>query len=146
MSRTVKAAGKGPEASESSAPPAPPWVTPAVAGVVAWLIPGGGHWLLGRRGRGLAFFGLVVGALVIGASLDGKLGAEFFGAPPLTQLRTLGCLGAGLPYGVLRTVFDYAGSALAPGYEYGSAFLVSAGLMNYMLVLDAFDIACGRKE
>jgi hypothetical protein len=30
-------------------------------------------------------------------------------------------------------------------YEYGTHFLLIAGLMNYLTMLDAFDIAVGRK-
>ena len=54
-------------------------------------------------------------------------------------------MGMGLPYFGLRFIFGYQGSVVAAGYEYGSAFLLTAGLMNLLLVLDTWDILRGRK-
>lgn len=148
MSRTPKnTEGDGETGADrgTGGSPAQQTALPAeLYGVVAWLVPGLGHWLLGRRARGAVFFGLVIGALAIGVALEGELGVTL-AAPPLSVLRTLGCMAAGLPYAFLRFIMDYAGSSQAPGYEYGSAFLVSAGVMNFLLVLDAFDIASGKK-
>jgi hypothetical protein len=31
-------------------------------------------------------------------------------------------------------------------YEYGNTFLLIAGLLNYLCMLDAFDISAGRKS
>lgn len=132
-------------ATNPSAGDKPARISPVAAGILAWLVPGLGHFTLGHRARGMAFFVIVCGAAVLGVGLEGNLGTSLTG-PPLALLRTLGCMGAGLVYGALRFVVGFVGSAEAPGYEYGSAFLVSAGLMNYMLVLDAFDIAMGRKK
>jgi len=120
-------------------------IDPTAAGILAWLVPGLGHMVLGYRARGLAFFALVVGSLLLGAHLEGELGATLFG-PPLAVLRTVGCMGAGMAYAFLRFVVGYVGSAEAGGFEYGSAFLVTAGLMNWMLVLDALDLAAGRRS
>ena len=47
---------------------------------------------------------------------------------------------------VLLRGLGYAGDITGPGYEYGTAFLLGAGLMNLLLVLDAWDVATGRKE
>ena len=55
-------------------------------------------------------------------------------------------MGMGLPYFLLRYLAGYTGEVIAPGYEYGTAFLLTAGLMNLLLVLDAWDIARGKKE
>ena len=52
----------------------------------------------------------------------------------------------GVPYFVLRYVLHYQGDVISAGYEYGTAFLLTAGLMNLLLVLDAWDIALGKKE
>ncbi|MEJ2086696.1 MAG: hypothetical protein P8Y44_13665, partial [Acidobacteriota bacterium] len=65
---------------------------------------------------------------------------------PLTILGTLGSMGSGIPYFGLRYLAGYQGNVVAPGYEYGSAFMLTAGLMNLLLVLDVFDIARGRKS
>jgi len=122
----------------------PPWrLVPLLAG--AWLVPGSGHLALGRRGRGLAFFALVAGSATVGALLHGNL----FGiqpGQPLSLLATLAVAASGAPYFVLRIGLGFTGDPHAPGYEYGSVFLLSAGLMNLMLLFDVWDIGSGRKE
>lgn len=115
-----------------------------LAAILAWAFPGAGHFFLGRRGRGCAFFVLVLFSLALGSQLDGPLYRDLNG-PPLTIFATLGAMGAGVPYFVLRGPLDYKGNPEAPGYEYGKAFLLTAGLMNLLLILDAWDIARGRK-
>jgi hypothetical protein len=117
----------------------------AAAALLALLLPGLGHLFLGRRARALLFFALVACALVVGAVLRGNLYWPIEGRP-LTYLATAGAMGMGLPYFALRFLLGYAGEITASGYEYGTAFLLSAGLMNLLLVLDAWDIAVGRKE
>ena len=126
---------------ERAEPVGNPWV----AAVVAWLVPGAGHWYLGRRGRALAFLGLVAASLALGVALHGNLYRPLPGQP-LTYLATLGCMGMGLPYFLLRYLAGYTGEVIAPGYEYGTAFILTAGLMNLLLVLDAWDIALGKKD
>jgi hypothetical protein len=115
------------------------------AAIIAWLVPGAGHLYLRRWGRGLAFFALVMVSLWIGCQLQGNL---YRPVPnqPLTYLATLGSMGMGAPYFVLRWVLRYQGDLVAPGFEYGTAFVLTAGLMNLLLVLDAWDIALGKKE
>ena len=66
-------------------------------------------------------------------------------AQPLETLATLACAGMGIPYFLLYGL-GYTGNIDSAGYEYGKAFVATAGLMNLLLVLDAWDIACGRKE
>jgi hypothetical protein len=118
---------------------------PQLAAVAAWLVPGAGHFLLGRRARALAYLGVLAANVVIGLALDGNL-YRVVGGQPLTVLATLGAMGLGLPYFVLRYGFHYTGEITAPSYEYGTAFLLTAGVMNLLLVLDVWDIAHGRKE
>jgi len=118
---------------------------PQLAAVAAWLLPGAGHFLLGRRGRALAYLGILAANVAIGLWLDGNL-YRVVGGQPLTVLATLGAMGLGLPYFLLRYGFHYTGEITTQGYEYGTAFLLTAGVMNLLLVLDAWDIAQGRKE
>lgn len=133
----------------SSPPAAPPRSEPAgnpvLAAILAWLIPGLGHIYLKRWRRGLAFLFLIVVSIVTGCILDGNL-YRVISNQPLTLLATAGALGMGIPYVVLRWGMGYAGDILSPGFEYGTAFLLTAGLMNWLLVLDAWDIARGKKE
>jgi Family of unknown function (DUF6677) len=118
---------------------------PWLAAVAAWLVPGAGHWYLGRRRRALAFCALVAVSLVFGLALHGNLYRPLPNQP-LTFLATLGSMGMGLPYLALRYLAGYHGEVIAPGYEYGTAFILTAGLMNLLLVLDAWDIALGKKD
>jgi len=113
--------------------------------VLAWLIPGAGHFLSGRRGRGVAFFLLVMCAVLTGCLLHGNL-YRVIPDQPLTILATLGSMGMGAPYFFLRFYLGYQGDLTSVGYEYGTAFLLTAGLMNLLLVMDVWDIARGRKE
>ncbi len=112
---------------------------------LAWIVPGAGHAYLGRWPRALAFLALVLASLVIGQSLEGRLPWTFSG-PPLTVLATFGCLGSGAPVIFMRLALGFQGVVEAPGYEYGSAFILTAGLMNLLLMLDAWDISAGRKQ
>ena len=134
------------------APHLPPQTTPArpqgnlvVALLSAWLVPGLGHIYLKRRLRGIAFFVLVIASVLIGCRLEGNLYTPVQGQP-LTLLATLGAMGMGFPYFLLRYGLHYQGEIMGASYEYGTAFLLTAGLMNWLLVLDAFDIVRGKKE
>ncbi len=113
--------------------------------LLAWAIPGGGHFYLGKRRRGVLFAVMILAALCIGWSLNGNL-YTVVANRPLTVLATLASMGVGLPYFGLRFLLGYAGEITAPGYEYGTAFILTAGLMNLLLVLDCCDIASGHKD
>jgi hypothetical protein len=119
-------------------PAARPQGNPVVAMVSAWLIPGMGHFYLKRRR-------LVIASILIGTRLEGNLYAPISGQP-LTLLATLGSMGMGFPYFLLRYGLHYQGNIMGAGYEYGTAFLLTAGLMNWLLVLDAWDIVRGKKD
>jgi hypothetical protein len=112
--------------------------------VLALLIPGAGHFYLRRRGRAAAFFAIVVVLFVIGLAVDGRLYTIQEGNL-LSVLATLGSMGAGLIYFAARGIREF-GDITSITFEYGTAFTLTAGLMNLLLVVDAFDIAEGRKE
>lgn len=118
---------------------------PVVAMIAAWLIPGLGHIYVRRWRRGLAFFLLVLVSLLTGYTLHGNL-YRVVPNQPLSVLGTLGAMGMGIPYFVLRYGLGYEGDVVGAGYEYGTAFLLTAGLMNLLLVLDVWDISRGKKE
>ena len=133
------------EQQPSAAPAFEPVGNPYLAMILAWIVPGLGHMYLRRLGRGLAFLLLALVSLWVGCELHGNLYRPVTGQP-LTNLATVGAMGMGLPYFVLRYGADYAGDIMGAGYEYGTAFLLTAGLMNWLLVLDAWDISRGKKE
>ena len=138
--------------SVEPSPPAggQPRATPAagstlVAALLAWAVPGLGHFYLGRRARALAFCAIVLVSLVTGLVLDGNLYRVVSGQP-LSFFATVGSMGMGLPYFLARWAFGYTGDLEGAGYEYGSAFILTAGLMNLLLILDSLDIARGMKS
>jgi hypothetical protein len=141
--------------AESGSSPAPPPPEPnaaaypqgnvVVAVLSAWLVPGLGHIYLKRRLRGIAFLVLVIVSVFVGCRLQGKL-YQVERGQPLTILATLGSMGMGFPYFLLRYGLHYQGDIMGAGFEYGTAFLLTGGLMNLLLILDAWDIVRGKKE
>lgn len=110
----------------------------------AWLVPGGGHFFLGRRFKGVVFFVALTVMFGLGLALEGRL-FPFEFAQPLVGLAAFADLGAGLPYFAAWAFGWGQGQVVAQTYEYANAFLIAAGLLNTLVVLDAYDIACGRK-
>jgi len=111
---------------------------------LAWAIPGGGHLWLGRREKGLIFLVALPVMFVIGLGLEGRL-FPFELTQPLVALAAFADLGMGIPFFIAKVLGAGAGQVVAITYEYGNAFLIVAGLLNFLVILDAFDIAMGRK-
>ncbi len=114
--------------------------------VLAYLIPGAGHLYLGRKGRAIAFFVIVVLMFALGLAIDGDLYTlNHTGGSLLRLLAALGSMGSGILYFVAVGMGAH-GDVTSITYEHGTAFTITAGLMNLLLMLDAFDISEGRKE
>ncbi len=113
--------------------------------LLAWLVPGLGHLLLRRRLRAAVFFAVVSVGFVIGLLLDGELMLPHAG-DPLSFLAAIASVGNGLLFVVARSLNLGLGVVTAPGYEFGNTFLLTAGMMNLLLMLDTYDIAVGRKD
>ena len=113
--------------------------------VLAFLVPGAGHFLLGRRGRALAFFAIVLFMFGLGLAIDGNLFTlrESRGER-LLQLASIGSMGAG-PLYFLALAYGPQGDVTKQMFEYGRTFTLTAGLMNLLLVLDCWDIAVRGK-
>ena len=134
-------------AAESASPAQPRPSSGSLFGLclAAWLVPGLGHFMLGRRGRAVVLFLAIVGMFVLGLAMQG----QFFGTGSGSYLHTLGYLaelavGAAMP---AATFFGYAGGRIYfVCSDYGTAYLVSAGMLNVLSILDAYDIALGRKS
>ncbi len=112
---------------------------------LAWLVPGLGHLLLRRRLRAAVFAAIILVGFVVGIVLQGELMLPHQG-DPLSYLGFIAGLGNGFLFFVARAFGLGAGVVTAAGYEYGNTFLLTAGMMNLLLVLDAHDIAVGKKE
>lgn len=80
----------------------------------------------------------------IGLFLEGRL-FPFALSEPLVALAAIADVGIGLPYLIAKMTGQGAGAVRVATYEYGNAFLIVAGLLNMLVVLDAYDIAVGRK-
>jgi len=111
----------------------------------AWLVPGLGHLLLRRRLRAVVFFAVILVSFVVGILLDGELILPQPG-DPLSYLAAVATVGNGALFLLARALDVGQGVATAVSYEYGNTFLLTAGMMNLLLVLDVHDIARGRKE
>jgi hypothetical protein len=119
-------------------------VHPLLVVAAAWAVPGLGHLLLGRRSKGIILLVALPAMFAVGLMLQGRL-FPFDFSDPLVALAGLADLGIGLIY-FLAGPFGYgAGKVTLVTYEYGNAFLIVAGLLNLLVILDAYDMALGRK-
>ena len=137
-----------------------------VSCLLAWIVPGAGHFYLGKRSRALVFFLVVLSTFLLGVLNQGR-SYLIDRDQPLTYLATLTNIATG-PVELVSRQITYQRLVWAlpadPGSpeaarlleamrervrivtdEYGTTFLLTAGLMNILLMLDAFDIAIGRK-
>ena len=110
----------------------------------AWAIPGAGHLWQGRIQKGLIFLITLPLMFLFGLWLEGRL-FPFEMTQPLVALAAFADIGVGVPYVIAKVMGAGTGQVIAITYEYGNAFLIVAGLLNMLVVLDAFDIAQGRK-
>jgi hypothetical protein len=127
-----------------------PLRSPFLLIAVGWLIPGSGHLLLGRRGRGAILFAAVLAAFLLGLLLRGPMFHPTGTGDLLSRLIQLGGfigdLAAGLPY-FLAVWLGYGPPDVAGhGPDYGSKFLVAAGLLNILAIVDAYEIATHQKD
>jgi len=118
--------------------------TAALVCVIAWLVPGAGHLWLRRSERGLVFLVALSAMFVLGLTLEGRI-FPFELSQPLVALAAAADLGSGALYFGAWALGYGAGTVAAPSYEYGNTFLITAGLLNLLVVIDAFDTAVGRK-
>jgi hypothetical protein len=119
-------------------------IHPYVICALAWAIPGAGHLWLGRRQKAAVFFVVLPVMFAFGLWLRGRI-FPFEFSQPLVALAAIADLGIGAPYFIAKMAGLGAGRVVEITYEYGNTFLIVAGLLNMLVVLDAFDIAEGRK-
>jgi len=129
--------------AERARPAAEPGMLVLVC-LAAWAVPGAAHLWLGRRQKGLVFLLALPAMFLIGLFLQGRI-FPFDLSEPLVALAAVADIGCGLPWIVARVAGAGGGTVTAATYEYGNCFLVVAGLLNSLVMLDAFDIAMGRK-
>lgn len=118
-----------------------------LCGLLGWAVPGAGHVCQGRLAGGFLMGGAVWLMYVLGILLGGHLFSLFSSTTGLlSYVFGFFNLGTGLLYVFCRAsnigALDQAQRATS---EYGNVFLMVAGLLNYLLALDAFDVRAGRK-
>ena len=112
--------------------------------LAAWAIPGAAHIWLGRRAKGLTFLIALPLMFATGLAVAGRL-FPFDLSEPLVGLAAVADIGIGIPYFLAKAFGAGAGHVRAVTYEYGNAYIIVAGLLNLLVVIDAYDIALGRK-
>jgi hypothetical protein len=113
----------------------------------AYLVPGLGHFYLRQRVKGAVFLvciGLLFG---LGLVMDARLVLPTGWGDPLALLRSIAQMAMGVPYFLARAFEVGIDERLVKSvtHEYGSTFTEAAGLLNVLVILDAYDIALGRK-
>jgi hypothetical protein len=120
---------------------------PAVA--LGWLIPGGGHFLLKRRGRGALIAFSVAVLFLFGLMMRGAF-FEPQGNDLLTMIIYYGGFAADLCSGILYLLASWMGYAqpdvAGHVHDYGTKFLAGAGLLNILAMVDVYEIATGQKD
>lgn len=112
---------------------------------LGWLVPGLGHVFLKKYWRGGIFFVCITSMAVLGLVMGGKI-YSFQTENPLTILAFLSDLGYGLLF-FLAKIFSFGlGNLKRITFEFGTAYIAGAGLLNYLVALDAFDISRGKKK
>ena len=123
---------------------------PLIVGLISWVLPGGGYFMIGRWQRGLIVGAVIWLMFIIGILSGGAYypGYDFKDGFLLHLLNIFAKFGNGL--GLLVSLFlkmsPPANVASWATFEYGGRFLEVAGLLNYLASIDAYDIAAGRKE
>lgn len=130
-------------------PPLPPVSKWAPVLLAAWLLPGGGHFLLKKNYRGMILCGCTVLSFLIGLMMRGYMFEPIRADLLTTVIYTGGFvanIATGLPYFMTKW-FGYVSADVA-GHtvDYGTKFLVGAGLFNILAMVDAFEIAVTRKD
>ena len=112
--------------------------------VAAWLVPGGGHFLTRQTRKAAIFFVMLSAMFAFGLAFSGELFA-FDTSDPLVFLAALAQWALGAPRILAALAGAGHGVVTAVTYEYGNTFFIVAGLLNTLIMLDALDLARGKK-
>jgi hypothetical protein len=117
---------------------------PMLALLLGWLVPGAGHMLLGKWARGGLLFVSILGMFLIGLGLGGKIYSPNTGEI-LDILGFAGQLGLGVLFAVAHVFGWGTNPVLITMADWGTKFIVVAGLLNLISAVDAHSLADGRK-
>lgn len=114
---------------------------PLIAG---WLVPGAGHFLLGKWIRGALLAISIIGMFALGIAMKGKIYSSAHDV--LNMLGLVGELGNGLLYLASRLLSWGADSVQITVADWGTRFIVVSGLLNVIAAVDAHNLRTGRKQ
>ncbi len=113
--------------------------------ILGWFIPGLGHVALKKFKRALFFFVAITSMAGLGLLMGGRV-YSFQTENPLTILAFFSDIGTGSLY-LLTKMFSFGlGNLKNISFEFGTAYIAGAGLLNFLIALDAYDIAAGKKN
>ncbi|HEV2469087.1 MAG TPA: DUF6677 family protein [Candidatus Sulfotelmatobacter sp.] len=116
-----------------------------IAPAIGWLIPGAGHMIQKRWIRGLLLFASIVTMFLLGLAMQGRI-YKANGGDILDMLGFVGDVGSGALY-ILTLANDWGQGAIAIATaDYGTKFMIVAGLLNFIAIADAYHIAIGKKK
>jgi len=113
--------------------------------ILGWAVPGLGHAVQKKYLRAVLFFVSIFAMTCLGLAMGGRV-YPFQTDNPLTILAFFADLGNGLFYGLTRIVGWGGGELERATFEFGTAFIAGAGLLNFLIALDAYDIGAGKKS
>ncbi len=117
----------------------------AVSAVAAgWFIPGLGHAVAGKHKRAGIFFACITAMAAMGLIMGGKV-YSLQTENPLTLLAFFSDLGYGALFFISKLFSFGTGQLESTTFEFGTTYIAGAGLLNYLVALDAFDILNGKK-
>ena len=115
-----------------------------LAPAIGWFIPGAGHLIQRRWIRGLLLMGSIVIMFALGLLMQGHV-YQPNGGDILDILGFIGDIGAGGLY-VLTQAMNWGQGAISHATaDYGTKYLIVAGLLNFISAADAYHIAIGKK-
>ena len=112
---------------------------------LTWLFPGLGHILVKSYRRAAAYGAIILVSIVLGILLHGRIFVPVKG-DIISYLATLANMGLGLLYVIIGLIFGYRGDAGAATSDYGTLFILCAGMMNLLLLIEVYDIAKGKRH
>jgi hypothetical protein len=116
-----------------------------IAPALGWLIPGAGHMIQKRWTRGVLLLVSIGTLFVLGLMMQGHI-YKANGGDILDMLGFIGDLGAGGLY-ITTLAMNWGQGAIAFAIaDYGTKFMIVAGLLNFIAVADAYHIAIGKKQ
>jgi hypothetical protein len=116
-----------------------------LAPAIGWLIPGAGHMIQRRWIRGALLFISIASLFLLGLAMQGRI-YKANGGDILDILGFIGNVGAGAFY-IVTLAQDWGQGAIAfATADYGTKFMIVAGLLNFIAVADAYHIAIGKKK